>query len=236
MTLVVTVNRKQRVGNSMNSNCFRLPFSALLLAAACGVSGSTASADEESDYYRIVDVSVKQARTDSRAANWKPAPDDAVLEISGMAFMDKDRLAVCTRKGEIWILTGVLDAPETPLQYHLFATSLHEPLGLLYDDGDFITTQRSEVTRVKDTNGDGVADEFQTVSKGWGVSGHYHEFVFGPEKDAHGDLWITLNIATNVKGQDQIDRSLYEPTLKVRQAKWRGWGLRISKDGQLHPV
>lgn len=221
----------------MNSTCFRPFLSSVLLAVLCGVTvPSQLLADEESDYYRMVDVSVKQARTDSRAAKWKPAPDDAVLEISGMAFMDKDRLAVCTRKGEIWILTGVLTAPETPLRYHRFATSLHEPLGLLYDDGDFITTQRSEVTRVKDNNGDGVADEFQTVSKGWGVSGHYHEFVFGPEKDANGDLWITLNIATNVKGQDQIARSLYEPTLQVRQAKWRGWGLRISKDGQLHPV
>lgn len=197
---------------------------------------SVCQADEEADFYKIVDVSVKQARTDSRAINWKPAPDDAVLEISGQAFIDQDRLAVCTRKGEIWILSGVLNAPETPITYHRFATSLHEPLGLLYDDGDFLVTQRSEVTRVRDTNNDGLADEFQTVAKGWGVSGHYHEFVFGPERDANGDLWITLNIATNVKGQDQIDRSLYEPTLKVRQAKWRGWGLRISKDGQLHPV
>lgn len=221
----------------MNSTCFRLLSTAVVFALASGLCGAAKSvADEEHDYYRVVDVSVKEARTDSRAAKWKPAPDDVVLEISGMAFMDDDRLGVCTRKGEIWILTGVLTAPEKPLQYHRFATSLHEPLGLLYDDGDFITTQRSEVTRVKDTNADGVADEFQTVSKGWGVSGHYHEFVFGPEKDANGDLWITLNIATNVKGQEQIDRSLYEPSLQVRQAKWRGWGLRISKDGKLHPV
>ena len=237
VTSVVTVNRNQCEGTSMNSTCFRLlNLTAVLLAVNSLILPATLCAGDENDFYRVVDVSVKQARTDSRAAKWKPAPDDVVLEISGMAFMDEDRLAVCTRKGEIWILTGVLTAPEKPLQYHRFATSLHEPLGLLYDDGDFITTQRSEVTRVKDTNGDGHADEFQTVSKGWGVSGHYHEFVFGPEKDAHGDLWITLNIATNVKGQEQINRSLYEPTLQVRQAKWRGWGLRISKDGKLHPV
>lgn len=190
----------------------------------------------EDDYYRIVDVSVKQARTDSRAAVWKPAVDDVVLEISGMAFIDDDRLAVCTRKGEIWILSGMMKAPQEPLRFHRFATSLHEPLGLLYDNGDFLTTQRSEVTRVRDTDGDMVADEFETVAKGWGVSGHYHEFVFGPEKDGNGNLWITLNIATNVKGQDQINRSIYEPTLKVRQARWRGWGIRISPDGTLHPV
>lgn len=229
--------KKQIESTLMHLHKIQIPLLVVISLASSVINlPSTCIADEEADFYKIVDVSVKQARTDSRAINWKPASDDAVLEISGQAFIDDDRLAVCTRKGEIWILSGVLKAPETPITYHRYATSLHEPLGLLYDDGDFIVTQRSEVTRVRDTNDDGVADEFQTVAKGWGVTGHYHEFVFGPEKDDNGDLWITLNIATNVKGQEQIDRSLYEPTLKVRQAKWRGWGIRISKDGQLHPV
>ena len=40
--------------------------------------------------------------------------------------------------------------------------------------------QRPELTRVKDTDGDGTADEYETVFDGFGMSGNYHEFAFGP--------------------------------------------------------
>jgi hypothetical protein len=33
-------------------------------------------------------------------------PDSIILEVGGMAFMDEDKLAVCTRRGEIWIINN----------------------------------------------------------------------------------------------------------------------------------
>ena len=40
----------------------------------------------------------------------------------------------------------------------------------------------------KDTDGDGAADVFKTHADGWGVSGDYHEYVFGSKLDANGEM------------------------------------------------
>lgn len=197
--------------------------------------GASTDAAEESDYYKLISVVTSQAQTDSRSKNWKPAPDGLALEVSGIAVLDDGKIAVTIRKGEIWILDGVYDDPPDNVTYHRFATALHEPLGLIKVEDAFYTAQRSELTRIRDTDGDHVADEYLTVAKGWGVTGHYHEYAYGPERDRDGNLWITLNTGLGLKG-DQLDRTISEPTLKVRQGRWRGWGLKVTPDGELLPV
>ena len=89
-------------------------------------------------------------------------------------------------------IDGVYDEPPVNLAYHRFASSLHEPLGLLLHQGDLYTAQRTELTRLQDLDGDQVADSYLTVAKGWGVTGNYHEYAFGPERDGDGNLWVTL--------------------------------------------
>ena len=76
------------------------------------------------------------------------------------------------------------------------------------------TAQRSELTQLRDTDGDSVADEYLTVAKSWGVTGHYHEYAYGPKLDRDGNLWITLNIGLGLKGEE-LKRTIHEPTLKV---------------------
>ena len=44
-------------------------------------------------------------------------------------------------------------------------------LGLAYRDGWLYCSQRGEVTRMRDTDGDGRADEFRTYADAWGLSG-----------------------------------------------------------------
>lgn len=203
-----------------------------LLAATFHVAFGRA---DENDYYRLVDISTARAATESRSKNWKPAPDGLALEIGGMTFLDDGRLAVAIRKGEVWFLDGVYDEPPNNVTYHRFATALHEPLGLLQRDGDLFVTQRSELTRLRDTDGDDKADEYLTAAKGWGVTGHYHEYAYGPKVDGDGNLWITLNIGLGLKG-DQLKRVVPNAALGYRQGRWRGWGLKIASDGQLVPV
>lgn len=170
------------------------PSLSLLIWISCICLLVTSACADEEDYYRLITLSASKAATESRSKTWKPSPEGLQLEISGMAFLDDSRLAVAIRKGEVWILDGVDDDPPANIQYHLFATALHEPLGLLLHDGDLYTTQRSELTRLRNTDKDGVADEYLTVAKGWGVTGHYHEYAYGPKVDGEGNLWITLNI------------------------------------------
>jgi hypothetical protein len=193
------------------------------------------SIKRESDYYRIVTIATSQATSDSRSKNWKPAPDSLALEVSGLAFIDKDRLAVSIRKGEVWILSDVLDDPPLNLGYQRFATGLHEPLGLLLHKGSLLTVQRSEMTRLIDTDQDGICDEYQTMATGWGVTGNYHEYAFGPKLDRAGNLWLTLNLGLGLKG-DQRSFALTNKSLGVSQALWRGWGLMLTPSGELKPM
>ncbi|QGQ23586.1 hypothetical protein F1728_13270 [Gimesia benthica] len=206
-----------------------------LLCLTSVLTANNAYAESEDDYYRIVSIMTPKAQTESRSQNWKPAPGDLVLEVSGIAVLDDQRIAVVIRKGEIWILDGVYDEPPKNVTYKRFATALHEPLGLIWKDGAFYTVQRSELTRIRDTDGDGTADEYLTVAKGWGVTGHYHEYAYGPKLDHEGNLWLTLNIGLGLKKEHKA-RAVKDPTLGFAQGRWRGWGMKVTPDGELVPV
>lgn len=149
-------------------------------------------------------------------------PADLTLEAGGLAKMPEGKLAVATRRGEVWIAENPYAADGRGVQWKLFATALHEPLGLAYHDGALFVGQRSEVTRLRDKDGDGTADEFRCVAKGWGVSGAYHEYTYGPKFDPSGNLWITLNC------------TMGDVVLPDRD--WRGYSLRVAPDGTWKPV
>lgn len=198
------------------------------------LTGVTVTANEN-EYYRVISIATPATASDSRDPNWKPADDGIALEVSGIAVLDQQRVAVAIRKGEVWILDGVYQEDPSKVSYHQFASALHEPLGLLkYNDG-LLTTQRTELTLLKDTDGDEVADHYDTLASGWGVSGHYHEYAYGPKLDANGDLWITLNIGMKLKG-DELEHAVPDAPLGYQQAAWRGWGLKIGDDGALLPM
>jgi glucose/arabinose dehydrogenase len=168
----------------------------------------TTSAQSEEDYYRILTL---------------PIPMDPKLEVSGLAVLPDGRIAVAIRKGEVWIVHNVYDDPPTDVIYKQFAGGLHEPLGLAYKDGDLYLVQRTELTRLRDTDKDGRADEYLTVAKGWGVTGNYHEYAYGPKFDRAGSMWITLNSGLGKKPHPDDDA-------------WRGWSLKVSPDGSWKPV
>ncbi|MFM1561330.1 MAG: hypothetical protein ACKJSK_18625 [Roseibacillus sp.] len=160
-----------------------------------------------------------------------PIPEGLKLEASGLASLPDGRLAIAIRKGEVWILDKPTQDKPT-LQntaFTRFASGLHEPLGLAWHDGALYTTQRSEVTRLRDTNGDGAADEYLTAAKGWGVSGNYHEYAYGPVFDRKGDMWVTLNCTI---GKAPVGDGFEE----VKSFPWRGWSLRRSAGGPLLPI
>ncbi|MEZ0277213.1 MAG: hypothetical protein ACAH88_20040, partial [Roseimicrobium sp.] len=85
-------------------------------------------------------------------------PEEIKLEASGLAVLPDGKLAVSVRKGEVWILDHPEADPKNAksVGYKLFASGLHEPLGLLWHDGALLSVQRTEVTRMRDTDKDGV--------------------------------------------------------------------------------
>ena len=148
-----------------------------------------------------------------------PLPADCVLEVGGLAFRPDGKLLACTRRGEVWLIHNPLAANLADVKMTKFATGLHEALGLFVETNNVVyVVQRPELTRLTDSDGDGKADEYETVCARWGVSGDYHEFAFGPARDKDGNFFITLNVGFG--GGHQA------------KAPWRGWCLKISPDGK----
>lgn len=164
------------------------------------------SAKTEQDYYEIKTL---------------PIPKDIYLEIGGIATMPDGRLAVSTRRGEIWIIENPYQKENHQVHYKRFASGLHEVLGLAYKDGAFYCSQRGELTKITDTDRDGVADSYVPVYQ-FELSGNYHEYTYGPVFDKNGDMLVTLNLAWVGFGEGKF-------------AKWRGWLLKIKPDGTMEP-
>lgn len=154
-------------------------------------------------------------------------PAESKFEVSGLAARPDGTLAIALRKGEVWILENPTDDPAAA-RYHRFASGLHEPLGLTWHQGALYTTQRSEVTRLEDHDGNDVADTYVTVAKGWGISGNYHEYAYGPVFDREGNLWATLNVTIG-QGAKLAGNRQGAP-------RWRGWAVRQTPNGELEPV
>jgi hypothetical protein len=166
--------------------------------------------------YVVQDILTADSPSASRSTSWKPGAG-IPLEVGGMDFTADGKLAVAIRKGEVWLLDGVLEPALGKVGYTLFASGLHEPLGVLRDGDSLLVAQRTEVTRLRDTNRDGVADEYLSAGRGWNVSGSYHGYAYGPKRDGRGNLWVALNL-------DMGDRT-------DNQAAWRGWGGVLGADG-----
>lgn len=192
-----------------------------LLAAALAILALPTTVPASEPGYDVLDFLTAATPSDSRDKQWKPG-GDLVLEISGMEWIGPDRLGVTLRKGDVYFIDGVLGPNAKAARFHRFASGLHEPLGLLKDGDSFLVTQRTEVTRLRDNDHDGIADEFLTAARGWNVSGNYHGYAYGPKRDKQGNLWITTNL-------DMGDRA-------ANDAAWRGWALTMRQDGSLQPM
>ena len=171
-----------------------------------GQSPAAANNSAEAEHYAIETV---------------PLPEGCVLEVGGLAFRPDGKLLACTRRGEIWLIHNPL-APIAEIKMTLFASGLHEALGIqAEDDKTVIVVQRPELTKLIDNDGDGKADEFTTICDKWGCSGDYHEFAFGPAKGKDGHYYVNLNVGFGFGDQGK--------------APWRGWCVKVSPDGELEP-
>ena len=161
---------------------------------------------KEEDYYKIVTL---------------PVPEGILLEVGGITMMPNGSMALATRRGDIW----VVENPSSRNPYfRKFASGLHEVLGLVYKDGSFYCAQRGELTKLTDKNGDGKADSYETVHA-WEVSGHYHEYSFGPKIAPDGGFFVSGNVAF---GDEEWWRG-------EARAKTRGSVFKIYEDGRYEP-
>ena len=151
-------------------------------------------------------------------------PQDIRLEVGGMGFWDDGTLVMCTRRGEVWKYKQG--------RFRQFAFGLHEPLGLLTGKkGEIWVIQRGELTHIRDADGDGKADQFNTINQDWGYTGNYHQYAFGLERDKQGNFYGTLGLGF-YRGGDRFKGTWLGTKDEI---KYRGWVIKITPQGKLIP-
>src|SRR4051812_45574787 len=120
---------------------------------------------DEAEYYKIL--------------TFEP-PDEVMLEAGAMAVLPDGKTVACsTRRGDVYFIENAFAEDPAQAKFKKWATGMHEVLGLAYNPKDqfLYAVQRGEVTRLKDTDGDGVCDVYETFCDDWGISGDYHEYA-----------------------------------------------------------
>jgi cytochrome c551/c552 len=191
------------------TSIFSNKYTALLLFSLFFMGSLSAIAQEtpkEEDFYRIVKL---------------PAPESALLEVGGLVTLPNGNLAVSTRRGDVYIVENPTSSKP---YFRKFASGLHEILGLAYKEGALYVAQRGELTKLIDTNLDGKSDVYETIYA-WPLSGHYHEYSFGPKIAPDGSFFVTANVAF---GNEEWWRG-------ESRVPWRGWTMQIFEDGTMNP-
>lgn len=161
-------------------------------------------------------------------------PEGVLPEVGGIDLLDDGRLVFVFNRGEVYIYS-----PEVN-EWSRFAEGLHNPLGVYAQSPDEIyITQYPEITRLRDTNGDGRANRYETVNNQFGMSGNYHEFHFGLVKDDNQNLYSSLNIASNGAGVRYETRGEINPDGREGRmfsaVPYRGWIIKTTPDGEMVP-
>lgn len=138
-------------------------------------------------------------------------PENIPFHITGLDTDNNGVVYVATRFGDVWTYKNE--------KWHKFGSGLHEPTGLLVDeDGSILVANKPQLTRLVDTDNDGVAEDYLHVASGWDFHNDYHEFNFGPVKDKAGNLHGTLNIG-----------------FQGGSGGYRGFAYKVSPEGEFTP-
>jgi hypothetical protein len=159
--------------------------------------------------------------------NYYPPKDnygrDQLFEALGLAVAKDGTIVVGTRTAGIWrIVNG---------EWRLFAEGLFDSLGVVVEDGKGLTVvagQKAELTRISDTNGDGVADRYDTLFDAHSYHANYHSYMHGPVRGKDGSYYFALNLVHDGTG------SAYTAGGNV-MGTWggfNGWAIRVLPNGK----
>nr|WP_233580444.1 PA14 domain-containing protein [Streptomyces triticirhizae] len=156
--------------------------------------------------------------TDLRPEGFEP-------QVSAMDWLPDDRLAITTWggtdnvAGEAYILDNVTGTTSPDqVTYTKIAEGLNEPMGIKWVDGSLYVSEKHQLTRLVDDNGDEVADSHETVAE-WPYGGNFHEFAFGLLYE-DGYFYLNLSVAIDLGGN----------TTDPQPAPNRGTTIRVSQE------
>lgn len=146
---------------------------------------------------------------------------DQLFEALGLAQADDDTLIIGTRTAGIWRIENG--------EWKLFAEGTFDSLGLLLEDKKgwvVIAGQKAELTRISDTNGDGLADNYETLFDAHSYHGNYHSYMHGPVRGADGAYYFNINLADGNDGSTYKAGGAYMGSA----GGFAGWAIRVEPD------
>jgi mono/diheme cytochrome c family protein len=157
--------------------------------------------------------------------NYYPPKDNygrpQLFEALGLSLAKDGTVVVATRNAGIWRLVGN--------EWRLFAEGLFDSLGVVVEDGKglvVVAGQKAELTRISDTNGDGIADRYETLFDAHSYHGNYHTYLHGPVRAKDGAYYFALNLAHGgdiYMGGGQVMGTY---------GGFNGWAVRVEPDGK----
>lgn len=159
-----------------------------------------------------------------------PLPRGAV-SVLGICHKPDGTVTIATWEGEVWERKGGI--------WTKFAEDLMEPNGILYDPKEdaYYVGQKPELTRLVDSNKDGICDRYETVTDQFGISGEYHEYHFGPVMDSLGRKYASLNLGARGEFTVPDGKPLGKGGGNMSyNAAWRGWVYRSDRKGHFQPL
>lgn len=168
-------------------------------------------------------------------------PPTVVPEVGGLGFTPEGELVVALRRYGILVAKPGTDP--AAFAWQTFSPDiLHNTCGLqVLSRREMIISTMDDLVRVRDTDGDGVADSYETICDDWGMSGNYHETNTIAPDGAQGERgwWLAIGTAshngpvfTNVRGD-------YSPIGRrgrnFSAVRWKGWVVHVDPHGHLEP-
>jgi cytochrome c5 len=116
-------------------------------------------------------------------------PWRARLRPSGLDFTPDGQAAlVCTWDGDVWRVSG-LSENATAVSWRRIASGLFQPLGLKVRGSEIFVTCRDQLVALRDLDGDGETDFYESINSDHQVTDHFHEFAMGLQTDAAGNFY-----------------------------------------------
>lgn len=187
---------------------------------------------KKSDFdYRKQPIRITEAKADLPAGysieSYYPPKDnygrEQLFEALGLSLTPDNTTVIATRTAGIWRMVKG--------QWHLFAEGTFDSLGVLVEDKkglSVIAGQKVELTRIRDTNGDGIADSYETLFDAHSYHGNYHSYMHGPVRGKDGAYYISINLADGGDGSTYKADGKYMGT----QGGLSGWNIRVEPNGK----
>jgi hypothetical protein len=152
-----------------------------------------------------------------------PTPAGIVCEVTGLDYSEDGTLYICTRRGDVWVQKNG--------DWKRFAHGLHEPMGLLAGPGFAVVSQRPEVTRLVDEDGDGTADRYETICDQIAMEANFHQYNYGL---VEGKIAGSLHGILSCSGLSKPDGSPASAN-GFSPIPYRMWSYQITPNGEFRP-